>query len=138
MLSLIYSTAEDDKEFLKTILGSDCVEHILLFYTNSVDFRLVRIRDICVFHYDHEARVWTVVAAGCDRPLRLKRGVSKDVLLGIDDSFVQVSQKFIVNINYLLEVRDNICRFYPPFEDIDYVKVGRFFRRKLISRYSSL
>ena len=36
LLSLIYSTAEDDKEFLKTILGSDCVEHILLFYTNSV------------------------------------------------------------------------------------------------------
>ena len=108
----------------------------LLFYTNAVDFRLVRIRDICVFHY--EARVWTVLAAGCDRPLRLKRGVSKDVLLGIDDSFVQVSQKFIININYLLEVCDNICRFYPPFEDIDYVKVGRFFRRKLISRYNAL
>lgn len=36
LLSLIYSTAEDDKEFLKTILGSDCVEHILLFYTNFV------------------------------------------------------------------------------------------------------
>lgn len=71
-------------------------------------------------------------------PLRLKRGVSKDVLLGIDDSFVQVSQKFIININYLLEVCDNICRFYPPFEDIDYVKVGRFFRRKLISRYNAL
>ena len=74
----------------------------LLFYTNAVDFRLVRIRDICVFHYDHEARVWTVIVAGCDRPLRLKRGVTKDVLLGIDGCFVQVSQKFIVNINYLL------------------------------------
>ena len=60
------------------------------------------------------------------------------MLLGIDDSFVQVSQKFIININYLLEVCDNICRFYPPFEDIDYVKVGRFFRRKLISRYNAL
>ena len=59
-------------------------------------------------------------------------------MLGIDDSFVQVSQKFIININYLLEVCDNICRFYPPFEDIDYVKVGRFFRRKLISRYNAL
>ncbi len=110
----------------------------LLFYTNAVDFRLVRTRDICVFHYDHGARVWTVIAAGCDRPLRLKRSVSKDVLLGIDDSFVQVGQKFIININYLLEVRDNICRFYPPFDKIDYVKVGRFFRRKLINRYNSL
>ena len=110
----------------------------LLFYTNAVDFRLVQIRDICVFYYDHESRVWTVVAAGCDRPMRLKRNVTKDVLLKIDDNFVQVSQKYIININYLLEVRDNICRFYPPFEDIDYVKVGRFFRRKLISRYNAL
>lgn len=110
----------------------------LLFYTNAVDFRLVQIRDICVFFYDHDARVWAVVAAGCDKPMRLKRNVNKDILLGIDDSFVQVSQKYIININYLLEVRDNICRFYPPFDKIDYVKVGRFFRRKLISRYSSL
>ncbi len=110
----------------------------LLFYTNAADFRLVQIRDICVFHYDHEARVWTVIAAGCDRSLRLKRNVTKDVLLRINDSFVQVSQKYIININYLLEVRDNFCRFYPPFDNIDYVKVGRFFRRKLISRYNSL
>lgn len=110
----------------------------LLFYTNAVDFRLVRIEDICVFMYDHEARLWTVMAAGCDKPLRLKRSVNKDVLLGIDGCFVQVSQKFIININYLLEVRDNICRFYPPFDGIDNVKVGRFFRRMLISRYNSL
>lgn len=110
----------------------------LLFYTNAVDFRLVQIRDICVFHYDHEARVWTVIAAGCERPLRLKRNVTKDVLLKIDDCFVQVGQKYIININYLLEVRDNICCFYPPFDKIDYVKVGRFFRRKLINRYNSL
>lgn len=110
----------------------------LLFYTNAVDFRLVRTEDICVFVYDHEARLWTVVAAGCDRPLRLKRSVNKDVLLGIDECFVQVSQKFIININCLMEVRDNICRFYPPFDGIDYVKVGRFFRRKLINCYNSL
>lgn len=110
----------------------------LLFYTNAVDFRLIQIRDICVFCYDHETRVWLVIAAGCDRPLRLKRNVTKDVLLKIDSSFVQVSQKYIININYLLEVRDNFCRFYPPFDNIGYVKVGRFFRRKLISRYNSL
>ena len=110
----------------------------LLFYTNAVDFRLVRIRDICVFQYDHDARVWTVTAAGCDRPLRLKRNVNKDAILAIDDGFVQVSQKCIINVNYLLEVRDNVCRFFPPFDNIDYVKVGRFFRRKLINRYNSL
>lgn len=96
----------------------------LLFYTNTVDFRLVQIRDICVFSYDHDTRVWMAVAAGCDKPMRLKRNVNKDVLLGIDSSFIQVSQKYIININYLMEVCDNICRFYPPFDNIDYVQGG--------------
>lgn len=110
----------------------------LLFYTNAADFRLVRIEDICAFVYDHELRLWTVVAAGCDKPLRMKRNVNKDVLLAIDDCFIQVSQKHIININCLIEVRNNICNFYPPFENIDYVKVGRLFRRKLIQRYTAL
>ena len=78
------------------------------------------------------------MAAGCDKPMRLKRNVNKDVLLGIDNSFIQVSQKYIININYLMEVCDNICRFYPRFDNIDYVKVGRFYRRKLIKRFSAL
>ena len=99
---------------------------------------MIDIRDICAFAYEHELRVWTVVAAGCEKPLRLKRNVNKDTLLALNDSFVQVSQKHIININYLLEVRDNVCHFYPPFEKIESIKVGRFFRRKLVNRYNSL
>lgn len=60
------------------------------------------------------------------------------MLVGIDNCFMQVSQRYIININYLKEVRDNICRFYPPFDKLDYVKVGRFFRKKLIERFSTL
>lgn len=37
LLSLIYSMAEDDKRFLKDILGRDTVDHILLFYTQNVE-----------------------------------------------------------------------------------------------------
>ena len=36
LLSLIYSAAEDDKKFLRKIIGTDSVDHILLFYTESV------------------------------------------------------------------------------------------------------
>ena len=46
--------------------------------------------------------------------------------------------KFIVNINYLIEVVDNVCHFYPPFDEIDYVKVGRLYRKKLIDRFLSI
>lgn len=110
----------------------------LLVYTNSVDFRVVHIEDICLFSYDHDARVWTVFAAGCDKPLRLRRGATKDSLLSVDSRFMQVSQRHIINLNYLLEVRDNVCRFYPPFEGIGFVRVGRFFRRRLIDSFNSL
>lgn len=141
-LDTVISRFYEERENGKADVAKDEIvknnEGKLLFYTNTVDFRLIQIRDICVFSYDHDTRVWVAVDAGCDKPLRLKRNVNKDVLLGIDSSFIQVSQKYIININYLLEVCDNICRFYPPFENIDYVKVGRFYRRKLIKRFSAI
>ena len=37
LLSLIYSTAEDDKQFLRDTIGRDTVDHILLFYTQNVE-----------------------------------------------------------------------------------------------------
>lgn len=110
----------------------------ILFYTNSVDFRLVNIKDIGIFQYNHELRVWEVVIAECNAPIRLKRSVNNETLLGIDERFIQVSQRYVININYLLEVNNNKCCFYPPFDKIDYVKVGRLYRKKLIERFCSL
>lgn len=110
----------------------------LLFYTNSMDFRLAHIREIGFFQYNHEQRVWEMVLAGTKTPIKLKRNANNETLLNVDTSFVQVNQKYIININYLLEVNDNICRFYPPFDKIDYVKVGRLYRKKLIERFESL
>ena len=110
----------------------------LLFYTNSADFRLVHIRDIGVFQYNHEQRAWEMVVAGRKEPIRLKRNANNELLVSTAPQFIQVSQRYIININYLLEVNDNYCLFYPPFDKIDYVKVGRFYRKKLIERFNSL
>lgn len=109
-----------------------------LLYTNTVDFRLVNKRDVCLFQYNHDLRCWEAVVAGSKQPVRLKRMLKSDAILALDGQFVQVSQRFIINMDYLIEVVDNVCHFYPPFDTIDYVKVGRFFRRKLIDRFSSL
>lgn len=110
----------------------------LLFYINSIDFRLVHIRDIGLFQYNHDARSWEVVVAGRNNSIRLKRNANNEILVNADPRFIQVSQKYIINIDYLLEVSDNYCCFYPPFDKIDYVKVGRFYRKKLIERFNSL
>lgn len=110
----------------------------LLIYTNSVDFRFSDIRDICLFRYNHDVRVWEVVMANKEIPIRLKRNTTNEILLQLAPNFIQVHQKYIININYLMEVVDNKCHFYPPFDNIDYVKVGCFFRKKLITRFNSL
>lgn len=109
----------------------------LLIYTNSVDFLLVDIRDICVFTYNHELRTWEVTVSGRPAPVRLKRNVSSDMIMELDEALVRVSQKHIINLSYLIEVADNTCHFYPPFDKLDDVKVGRLFRKKLIDRFSS-
>jgi DNA-binding LytR/AlgR family response regulator len=110
----------------------------LLFYTNATDFRVVNIQDVGIFRYSHEVRTWEVVAAGREEPIRLKRTANNEALVAIDPRFVQVSQRFIININYLMEVSDNTCRFFPPFDHIDYVTVGRVFRKQLIERFNAL
>lgn len=107
-----------------------------LFYTNSIDFRLVRIKDIGLFQYNHDMRSWEVVVAGRKEPLKLRRSITNDQILGLDGCFGQINQKYIINVNYLFEVKDNFCKFYPPFDNIDYVKVGRFFRKRFIERFN--
>lgn len=109
-----------------------------IVYTNAVDFRLVDINDVGLFAYNSDLRVWELTLAGEKDPIRLKRNVNSDTILALNDTLVRVSQKHVINISYLMEVTDNTCRFYPPFNKLDNVKVGRFFRKKLIDRFSSL
>lgn len=113
-------------------------EDKMLFYTNQADFRLVHLRDIGLFQYNHDKRVWEVVVAGRKEPITLKRDTNNKSLLTVDQRFIQVSQRYIININYLFEVNDNICRLYPPFDKIDYVNVGRMYRKKLIDKFNTL
>lgn len=105
-------------------------------YTNTVDFILVDIRDIGLFSYNHELRMWEMLVSGRREPVRLKRSVNSDMIVGLHESLVRVSQKHIINLNYLTEVADNTCHFYPPFDKLDDVKVGRLFRNKLIDKFS--
>ena len=98
---------------------------------------MVDNKEIGLFQYNQELRCWEVIVANSKSPIKLKRNVKGNTLVSSDDSFVQVNQKFIININYLLEVIDNLCVFYPPFEYLNYVKVGCWYRRKLIERFTN-
>lgn len=107
----------------------------MICYTNTEDFQLVNVSTIGLFRYNGELRSWEVVIANQKQSVKLKRDVTNKDLLALDERFVQVNQKYIVNINCLMKVKDNHCVFNPPFEDVDYVKVGRLYRKRLIDRF---
>lgn len=109
----------------------------MICYTNTEDFQLVNISTIGLFRYNGDLRSWEVVIANQDTPVKLKRDVTNKDLLSLDNRFVQVNKKFIININCLLKVRDNYCYFNPPFDDVDYVKVGRMYRKRLVDLFVS-
>lgn len=112
---------------------------MILLYTNSVDFRLVNKTDIGVFQHNGEMRCWEVVLGDQDKPVTMKRSIKAKNIIDIDPNlFMQVNQKYIINMSYLIEVVNGKCRFFPPFDKIDYVTVGHFYRRRLIDRFLSL
>ena len=125
--------------------GEECIDGITrrndgkcIVYTNAVDFRLVDIRDIGLFTYNHVLRLWEMTLTGEKEVIRLKRNINSGMILALNDMLVRVSQKHIINVAYLMEVADSTCRFFPPFDYLEDVKVGRFFRKKLIEKFSTL
>lgn len=137
--SIIQRLTNEDVLVIHTESGKNGkIDSKFLFYTNTLDFKLVDKRDVGLFLYNHEHRCWEVMVAGCKQPIRLRRNLKSDTFLDVCDRFMQVNQKYIINMDYLIEVVDNVCHFYPPFDTIDYVKVSRIYRRKLIERFHSL
>lgn len=118
------NTPEEDKRYI--------------LFTNSVDFTIITKRDIGIFQYHAPSRCWEAVVAGIDHPVRLRRNVRRENIFNLGSHYVQVHQKYIINIDFLLNVVDNKCTFFPPFDNVDYVTVGRVYREKLLEKFASL
>lgn len=128
---------EEDKDNSEGMIMARQNKKILL-YTNAIDFRLVHLEDVCLFAYNRSRRVWEVVVLNELKSIPLKRSVTSKMILELSQHFIQVHQSYIINFNYLTDVTDNTCHFYPPFDQISYVRVGRLYRHKLVERFCSL
>ena len=49
--------------------------------------------------------------------------------------FVQIHQSYIININYLMMIKENRCVMFPPFENITELQVSKKFRKELQDRF---
>lgn len=139
------SELSDEAEVAQLIAGHNRDEGVrqigsgrFVVYIGMSDFCVIRFDDLCMFSYNSAQRCWNAVVAGHDSAVRLKRGVGSDAILSLDERLCKVSNRHIINLDYLMEVVGSTCRFYPPFDAIKDVQVGRFFRKRLIERLAAI
>lgn len=112
-------------------------EKKFMIMTPTGDLCFIRTNEIGFFRYSSERKIWeTMLSNG--KMLPLKRNVTAEQLCRFDPAFMQVHQSFIINVNYLMMVQDNICLLYPPFEKENGIILSKKCRKVMMDRFGSL
>ena len=105
-----------------------------MVFTPTNDMRALRPAEIGYFRYCSERKQWEVVLSG-QAPLPLKKSTTAEQIVKYASCFVQIHQSFIINIDYLMIIKDSKCVLYPPFENVSELLVSKKFKKELQDRY---
>lgn len=78
---------------------------------------LLKREDIVMFYFNDSGKCWQIFLSN-QTEHKLKSTLSAKDLLRLSDSFVQINQSYIININYLYTIENKSleCKLYPPFD----------------------
>lgn len=112
------------------------LEETFIFPTPTNDLQVFRTEDIGYFKYNSERRQWEVYPCNHTKIL-LKRNITAENILKCSPAFVQIHQSFIININYLVTIKEKRCVLYPPFDNVTDLQISLIFRKKLLDMFHS-
>lgn len=105
-----------------------------MVYTPTNDMRVLRASEIGFFRYSSERKLWEVILSN-DPPLTLRRGMTADAIIRNLPRCVQIHQSYIINMDYLMLIKDNRCQLYPPFDRVTELVVSKKFKKELQDRF---
>ena len=91
--------------------------------------RALRPAEIGFFRYCSERKQWEVILNN-QPPLVLRRGMTAEQITQYSSSFVQIHQSYIINIDYLMIIKDSKCMLYPPFDKVTELLVSRKYKKE--------
>lgn len=119
-----------------TVLAGDR-NNIFLSATITGNLQLIRLEHIGYFRYGSNGKQWEAVL--CDgHILRLKRNTNSKMILDYHANLIQINQSVIVNITYLVFIKDDNCILLPPFERAEDLHISRPFLKKLKEKFPSI
>lgn len=102
--------------------------------TPTNDMRALRPSEIGFFSYCSERKQWEVMLNN-QPPLTLRRGMTAEQITQYSSSFVQIHQSYIINMDYLMIIKDNRCMLYPPFDKVTDLLVSKKYKKELQERF---
>lgn len=105
-----------------------------IVFTPTNDMRALRPAEIGFFRYCSERKQWEVILSQ-QPPLVLRRGMTAEQIIQYSPCFVQIHQSYIINIDYLMIIKDRKCLLYPPFDKVDELLVSKKYKKELQDRF---
>ena len=105
-----------------------------IVFTPTNDMRALRPAEIGFFRYCSERKQWEVILSQ-QPPLVLRRGMTAEQIIQYSPCFVQMHQSYIINIDYLMIIKDSKCLLYPPFDKVDELLVSKKYKKELQDRF---
>lgn len=114
------------------------LEQMLIIPSLTNDLQFLRPENIGFFKYNSDRKQWEVFLNNASVPIALRKTIAAEQILGSSPSFVQIHQSYIININYLIMIKDKKCVFYPPFDNIRDLQISKLYMKKLQDRFMML
>ena len=105
-----------------------------IVFTPTNDMRALHISEIGFFRYCSDKKQWEVVL-DAQPPLPLRRGMTAEQIIQCSPNFVQIHQSYIINIDYLMIIKESKCLLYPPFDKVTELMVSRKYKKELQDRF---
>lgn len=105
-----------------------------IVFTPTNDMRALRPAEIGFFRYCSERKQWEVILSQ-QPPLVLRRGMTAEQIIQYSPCFVQIHQSYIINIDYLMIIKDSKWLLYPPFDKVDELLVSKKYKKELQDRF---
>lgn len=116
------------------IINADNKESSFMVVLPTGEMRMIKSSDVGFFRYASERKLWEAVLI-TNEIVPLRRNVSAEFLCGYNKNYIQVHQSYIINLDFLVMIHDNICVLCPPFENIKEVTISRKYKKNLMDHF---
>ena len=112
-------------------------DNIFLSATMTGNIQLIRLEHIGYFRYNSKGKQWEAILYD-KHALTLKRNTNSQIILSYHPHLIQISQSLIINVRYLILIKNNNCILLPPFEHVENMQISKPFMKRLKEKYPSI